>query len=112
MSIVWMSSMRDTPTPPRSGASASETSNVRHLQQQVDRLEMICEAMWSLLRDKVGESDEALMAKVLELDLSDGQADGKVARGPQKCPNCNRPNSRRHEFCIYCGQPIRKSAFG
>lgn len=111
MNLVWMSQSRDQPIPSR-GGSAGDASNIRHLQQQIDRLEILCEAMWTLLRDKVGESDESLMAKVLEIDLSDGQADGKVARGPQQCPNCNRPNSRRHEFCIYCGQPIRKTPFG
>jgi len=110
MNVFWMQTMRDDVPQPR--PSSSDSSSIRGLQQKVDRLEMICEAMWDLLRDKVGESDESLMAKILELDLSDGSADGKVQRGPAKCANCDRPNSRRHEFCIYCGQPLRNKPFG
>ncbi len=90
----------------------SDTTNVRILESEVERLTMVCEAMWMLLKDKLGVDDQELMARIAELDLSDGKADGrKDTDGPRNCPGCNRPNSKRHDFCIYCGQLIRTTPF-
>jgi len=93
-------------------ARSTETSaDVRYLESRIDRLEMICEAMWNLLKERLPAADEDLMGCIAELDISDGVADGKVQRGAMKCPKCNRPNSRRHDFCIYCGEMVRQSPF-
>jgi hypothetical protein len=100
----------------RSASSAASqarqaSSGVRYLDAELDRLEMVCEAMWELLKNKLGATDEELMSYIAELDLSDGSADGKVKRGVLTCSKCSRPNSRRHDFCIYCGEMIRTSPF-
>ena len=100
----------DFATGRRAGGGES-TTQVRYLESRLDRLEMICEAMFNLLKEHMQVEDADLMACIAELDLSDGAADGKVARGPQRCGKCNRPNSRRHDFCIYCGQMMRVSPF-
>ncbi|MBI1368076.1 MAG: hypothetical protein GC162_05420 [Planctomycetes bacterium] len=112
MSMGFYFDQGPDPLPPSRPGSSEPSGAVQTLQRQVDRLEMICEAMWTLLRERTNLSDEALMAKILELDLSDGNADGKITRPAQKCPKCNRPNSRRHEMCIYCGTPLRTTPFG
>ncbi len=96
----------------RAASSARQAStNVRFVQSEVDRLELLCEGMWNLLKKKTGLTDDDLLSEVAALDLSDGQADGKRARGPVKCPKCNRPNSRQHDFCLYCGELIRTTPF-
>jgi hypothetical protein len=89
-----------------SGASA------RQAARDLARLELIAEAMWELVKEKTGLIDEDLLAKIAELDLTDGTADGrKRDAGPIQCPKCSRPNSRRHDFCIYCGELIRTRPF-
>lgn len=94
------------------GEARRAGSAVRDMQRQVDRLAMICEAMWELLKEQSGMDDDQLMAKIAQLDLSDGEADGKKAvGGPKLCPQCQRPNSRKRDFCIYCGQLIRTKPF-
>ncbi len=91
---------------------ARETStDLAFLQQQVDRLSMICEAMFELIKTHTDISDEELMGKMAELDLSDGVADGKITRGPVTCTNCNRANARRRELCLYCGEPLKTKPF-
>jgi len=73
---------------------------------------MVTEAIWNLVKEKTNLTDEDLMAAVAQLDLSDGVADGKKqADGPLRCPECDRANSRRHEFCIYCGSMLRTTPF-
>lgn len=73
------------------------------LDEKVDKLALICRSMWELLRDKYDLSDEILLNKVKEIDLLDGNLDGKVSIPPKACSKCGRPVSKRHARCIYCG---------
>ncbi len=111
MNTFWLNTNLDQPRPAGGTSSSTSTSDVRALTDRIDRLEMICEAMWMLIREKTNLQDEDLLAQMAALDLTDGQADGKVARGPIRCGKCSRPNSRRHDFCIYCGTLIRTKPF-
>ena len=92
---------------------ARQTStNSRFMADELARLELICEAMWGLMKEKTGLTDEDLLAEMARLDLMDGKADGKKEKsGPVVCGKCGRPNSRRHDFCIYCGNHIRVKPF-
>ncbi len=76
-----------------------------------NRLELTCQAMWIIMKEKLNLTDEDLVACIAELDLSDGIADGKKAKAILTCPNCKRANSRSLEFCMYCGQILRSSPF-
>jgi hypothetical protein len=73
------------------------------LEEKIDRLALICRAMWELLRESNNISEESLLRKVNEVDLLDGSLDGKVRIPPKKCSKCGRTVSKRHMRCIYCG---------
>jgi ribosomal protein S27AE len=73
------------------------------LQDRVDRLSLICLAMWSLIEEKTGLTQEDLARRVEEIDLQDGLPDGKVTRTVRKCDRCGRTLSPRHNRCMYCG---------
>src|SRR5829696_5379919 len=78
---------------------------VRFLEDRIDRMLLTNMALWSLLRDTMGLTDQDLIARVQQIDLEDGTADGKVTRtAPTTCPRCNRTFSPRHRRCLYCGQ--------
>ncbi len=87
--------------------------DVRLLTREVDKLSMITEALWTLLKEQHGYTDEDLILRVTEIDLEDGVLDGKVRRdqGPRKCPACSRTLSRRHPTCLYCGKPVAQEPF-
>jgi len=89
----------------QSAARSAEQSatEIRYLTDRVDRLSLICMAMWSLMRDKTDLTEEDLMQRVKMLDLMDGQEDGKASRTVSQCTACNRPMNARHKRCIYCG---------
>jgi hypothetical protein len=92
-------------------SAADAKSTVQFLQKEVDRLALICEAQWELLKTKVGVTDDELMEQIMMLDLSDGKLDGKVTQGPLSCPQCSKNNARRHDRCIYCGSMLRSKPF-
>lgn len=85
---------------------------VRSLEERLDKLVLVNTALWELVKEKTGLTDEELSAKVQQLDLADGRQDGKVTREIQECQNCGRTLSRRHSRCMYCGaERLRKSVF-
>lgn len=87
-------------------------SSLQYLEDRVDRLSLICMAMWSLIRDKTNLSEEDLMERVKMLDLMDGVEDGKATRTVMKCTACDRPMNPRHKKCLYCGSgKLIQSAF-
>ncbi|MGH7163193.1 MAG: hypothetical protein ACREID_06900, partial [Planctomycetota bacterium] len=67
--------------------------------------------LWTLLKERLGLTDEQLAARMNELDLSDGALDGKVRRTGVSCPNCKRTISRRLPRCMYCGKEIVHEPF-
>ncbi len=70
---------------------------------RLDRLSLVCMAMWSLLQEKTGLTEDDLLQRVELLDLMDGEADGKATVRVQPCTSCDRPLGPRHKKCIYCG---------
>ncbi|NLH16320.1 MAG: hypothetical protein GX455_07065 [Phycisphaerae bacterium] len=91
----------------RKAESAVETA--RQLRDRVDRLSMICQAMWELLRSKAKLTDEDIIKQMQQIDLRDGVADGKMTRQTLVCPECGRNVSSRREQCLYCGTWLVKS---
>ena len=89
----------------------SAQTRSREVEDRLGRAMLACEAMWSLLRDKLGLTEDMLIKRITELDLSDGKLDGKVSRPVSPCPHCNRPNSARFINCVYCGQALPSAPF-
>ncbi len=82
------------------------------LAYDVERLLMITEALWAILKEKFGYTDAELVNRVIEIDQRDGNIDGRVAASPPPlCPRCNRTLERKRPFCIYCGQLIARDPF-
>jgi len=70
---------------------------------KIERLALICRALWELLCESSGFSEDMLLEKVKEIDLRDGTLDGRLRTPPKKCSQCGRTVSKRHRRCIYCG---------
>jgi len=117
MSLFWgMSTYQASATAESSAASAardakSAYTTSRALEDRLDRALLACEAMWSILRDKLGVTDVELIERINDIDLSDGKLDGKVHKTAVSCPKCSRTISSRFPKCMYCGQPIVHDPF-
>jgi hypothetical protein len=93
------------------GAARKAGSQVKELESRLDRALLACEAMWTLVRDKLGVTDGELFDRINEIDLSDGKLDGKVRKTAVSCPSCGRTIASRHARCMYCGQAVMKDPF-
>ncbi|NOX96535.1 MAG: hypothetical protein GXO98_00425 [Nitrospirae bacterium] len=84
-----------------------------YLEHQVERLLMITEALWEMVKEQHEYTDEELATRVQNIDLRDGVLDGKVAAKSKvdTCASCKRKLSRRHTICIYCGAPVKRGVF-
>jgi hypothetical protein len=87
-----------TPGAPRPG-------DTEELHGRIDQLLLINSAMWELLSEKTGLTENDLIAKVAEIDARDGVADGKMTYTPTKCPQCQRTIFPKQDKCLYCGAP-------
>lgn len=98
--------------PEATAASRRAPSQVSELQDEVERLLLISEALWSILREKHGLDELALVERITELDLRDGKLDNRNAPAPPvPCPHCRRILAKRRPLCLYCGTPTLQSPF-
>jgi hypothetical protein len=95
----------------KSGGGASD-SDIRELKAQVEKLELIVEALWRQLKRHTELSDEDLIETITEIDLEDGQYDGKKAKQSfRECPGCHRRINKHHGKCFYCGEVLLVQPF-
>jgi hypothetical protein len=87
--------------------STGSKGDVLILESRLDALELACSALWRILKAKHGYSDEELALAIKELDLQDGQLDGKKAPEPAVCSECGRPLlTRSRTRCLWCGAAL------
>lgn len=86
---------------------------IEDVEERLDKLALLNYALWSLLKERLGVSEAELLERVQELDLRDGKLDGRINGVVINCDDCQRPLSRRHRKCLYCGFELKvDDAFG
>ena len=82
---------------------AGMQATVGQVDERLDHLALICRSMFELLAEKTGLSEKDLIQKIAEVDLRDGQADGKMSYKAKPCPSCASMMSPRFNRCLFCG---------
>ena len=101
-----------------SGQAASRLATEVRTQNEeikfdVEKLFMITQALWEVLKHHHGYTDEQLEQMIQEIDLRDGRLDGKIAKSTEreKCTQCGRTMMRKRMQCMYCGQAGKHNSF-
>jgi hypothetical protein len=82
------------------------------LDRRLEKLSLICRAMWTLIQERTNISEKELMERTTEIDLLDGKADGRVSVPAKECQSCGRTVAPHHDRCLYCGgKKLVKSVF-
>ena len=95
----------------RAQADVAKTQNkvqrqddeIQKLHKQVDKISLANQAMWELLRERNGLTDDDIIGKMEEIDLRDGSIDGKIGVQVLDCPKCGRKTNSRRRTCVFCG---------
>jgi len=98
----------------QSGGNKSSSSNktsILYLEKRLDRAMLACEALWSIVREKLDVTDEQLAQRMNDLDLADGTLNSKSKKTAVACPKCGRTIKRSLPKCMYCGQQIVHDPF-
>ncbi len=121
MAGLWLAGMeaRMSEASAARGASqrAAEMANeartaIRELQDEVDRLALLNQALWELIRARLGVTDADLERMAYDIDMRDGRSDGKITAHAVRCPACGRVSNSKRAKCLYCGQLFEKPVFG
>ena len=104
-------------TPNTSTKVHEYSEEIAQLKGEIERLDLITQAMWKLLQEK-GLTDEDLVKAITEIDNAKKQKKKALEEGEkpeaQLCPNCHVPlqnNGKLADRCIYCGHEIITSPF-
>lgn len=113
--MTLFSAYAPSPPPPsqraRNDGQAAKTK-LEIMQVDIERLLMISEALWDMLREQHGYSEDDLINRIAEIDMRDGQLDGRVApAAPLQCPNCHKTLMKKRPVCLYCGTPVALNPF-
>jgi hypothetical protein len=77
------------------------------LHKDVERLLLITGALWMVLKEQHGFTDEKLAQLITRIDLRDGRPDGHFARTwTETCPHCGRTLAKNRTCCMYCGRLV------
>ena len=81
---------------------------LRELEQRYERMSLVTNALWQLLKEHTGLSDADLKKYIEKVDLADGVRDGKIARnkGAMDCPHCSRRVLTSATVCAWCGEKL------
>lgn len=112
MSIFWGMYHETGAATAASAAGRAESvarsvqDKVRTIEDRVDSLALLCQAMWELLRDNTALSEDDIERKSIEIDMRDGVRNQRLGHATSTCASCNRPLHRRHARCLYCGAEV------
>ncbi len=88
-----------------SADAASQAMALGDLDERLDRLLLVVESMWSLMKEH-GYTDEQLASRIRQIDAEDGTEDGRRTLRPTRCPKCNSMVEPGRTTCTYCGAAI------
>lgn len=80
--------------------------NLEDLQRQVDKIALVSQALYELLKDRTGITDEDLRRKIRAVDMRDGSEDGSIKASPLRCPKCGGAVTVGAFSCQVCGATV------
>jgi hypothetical protein len=93
-------------------AAREAGTKVEIFQHDIDRLLLITEALWTVIKRERGYTDDTLVALIQDIERQKTSATGVTTKDPPMvCPACGRPNTAARSLCIYCGKPLPMKPF-
>ena len=93
----------------QSDASARATEiggDIADVTSQVQKMALVNQALYEILKERVGITDEELRRKIREIDLRDGKEDFRATPKPVRCPKCGNMVAEGSLNCKQCGATV------
>ncbi len=97
----------------RAGQASAETAqlhrteamrdDVEALEDRIERLLLLTDALWDLASERLGLTDAQLSARIVELDQASGAVDGRRHRPLRRCGACDAAVPHGRPACAFCG---------
>ena len=81
-------------------------AEITRLGRSIEHLSIACQAMWELLQETSGLTEEQLDARMQEIDLRDGTPDDRITKKPIDCTACGAKSNSRRTHCVMCGAEL------
>ncbi len=86
------------------------TAKIAELEERLQTLALASQAMWEILSAQKGITENELVEKITEIDLRDGELDGKLrVTTISKCPDCGHQMKTSRPNCFWCGTKLSTS---
>ena len=72
----------------------------------IEKLTLLCQAMWSLIEENTDLTEEDLENKILELEILRGDLFEEVEETAKTCPQCNAAVLPGTDKCQFCGHAL------
>lgn len=84
--------------------ATTSQAGVHDVERKLDRLALLNQAIWSLVKQQTALRETDLMEEIKRLDMLDGRADGKLAE-TRRCGKCGTVLTASAISCYICGAP-------
>lgn len=81
-------------------------SDARSLQRRLDVMALANQALFEILRDKLGISEDEVVTRMAEIDGRDGKKDGKIGPTVVACRRCGKKVNTARQRCMYCAEVV------
>ncbi|WCO65375.1 hypothetical protein PO878_12800 [Iamia majanohamensis] len=85
------------------GRHEAMRDDVEALEDRMERLLLLTDALWDLASERLGLTDEDLAARVAALDEASGAPDGRRHRALRRCGACDAAVPHGRPSCVFCG---------
>jgi hypothetical protein len=85
------------------GRQEQTKDDLYRVDDRIDRLLLLTEAVWELCAPQLGLTEDHLRAKVVEIDGRDGAVDGHRVRPARRCSQCDAAVPKDRTTCVFCG---------
>jgi hypothetical protein len=77
------------------------------LAEDIARLKLVCEALWSFCSERLGITTDQLRDRMILIDQAeDGRVDGMHHPRPRACPECEAMVPAGRDTCLYCATEV------